>query len=150
MENYKSMVLQKINQYNLPEELLAIPIVESGYQNLTQKQSAGFGAGLWQFIPSTARVFGLRVDNQVDQRLNEEMLTDVGMRYLGSNFLRFKDWQLAALAYNAGESAVQSWIEKAGTRNAWSLIRQGYENDQDYLARVMAAILILRNPEMVD
>lgn len=150
MENYRSMIEGKIVQYGHPMELIAIPIVESGYQNLAQSQHKGWGAGLWMFIESTARVYGLRVDESVDERMNTEILTDAAMRYLGSNNLRFKDWQLAVLAYNIGESRVQAAIEKTGSKNPWVIIEKGYQNDQNYLAKVIAAMLIYKNPEILN
>ncbi len=149
MENYRSVIESKIHDYGTPVELMAIPIIESGYQNLPDKNKVGWGAGLWMFISSTARAYGLQVDDQVDERLNVTVLTDAAMRYLQSNYLRFKDWQLAILAYNVGEESLQKAIDKTGSKDAWTLIRQGNENDRDYLARVMAAILIMKNPDSV-
>lgn len=149
MENYRTVIESKIGQYGTPSELMAIPIIESGYQNLPDSNKFGWGAGLWMFIAPTARAYGLKVDTNVDERMNVELLTDAAMRYLQSNFLRFKDWQLAILAYNVGENEVQKAIDKNGSKDAWTLIRRGYENDRDYLPRVMAAILIMKNPDSV-
>lgn len=153
MQNYKSTVVSIVNKYQAPLELMAIPIVESGYQNLGQGDEGGSAqkaAGLWQFIPSTARNYGLRVENKIDERLNIELNTDAAIRYLTSNFMRFKDWQLAALAYNMGEESVQNAINKTNSRDVWFLIRHGYEGDKNYLPKLMAAILIMQNPESVE
>lgn len=149
MENYRSAIDGKIQEYNVPEELIAIPIIESGYQNLEERNQHGWGAGLWMFIKSTARVYGLKINDQIDQRLNVDLETDAAMRYLKSNYLRFKDWHLAILAYNVGENSVRQAMDKTGYQDAWSLIRNGYENDRDYLPKVMAAILIKNNPESI-
>lgn len=150
LENYRSMVEGEIQNYQAPIELMAMPIIESGYKNVPQAASGGLGAGIWQFIPRTARVFGLRVDSQVDERLNERKLTQAAMRYLLSNHLRFDSWELSILAFNIGESRVQEGIDTLGSRDAWTLIRNGYEGDSRYLAKVMAAILILNHPEVLD
>lgn len=150
MENYLNIVESKIKEYQVPSELMAIPIVESGYQNLEQKDHQGWGAGLWMFIVSTAKTYGLRVDDNIDERLNVDLLTDAAMRYLKSNQLRFKDWTLSILAYNIGEQNVQNGINKAQSRDAWKIIRMGFENDRDYLPRVMAAIIIMKNPESLE
>jgi membrane-bound lytic murein transglycosylase D len=107
-------------------------------------------AGIWQFIPQTARNYGLRVDAQKDERLDMALLTDAAMRYLQANNLRFKDWQLALMAYNMGENAVQKAMVDLDTRDAWTLIRNGREGDKDYLAKFMAAVLIMRNPDSVE
>lgn len=149
MESYRSLVSKKIEQYHMPSELMAVPTVESGYQNLPQSQNNSWGAGLWMFIKSTARNYGLRVDPVVDERMDPEILTDAAMRYISANYSRFKDFQLAMLAYNIGENKVQEGIDKLGSRDAWHLIRNGYEGDK-YLARLMAAILIMNNPDSVN
>lgn len=150
METYKEMVSDKLSEYGTPMELMAIPLVESGYQNLSPSYNKVKAAGLWQFIASTARIYGLRVDDQVDERMQPELLTDAAMRYLLSNRLRFKDWQLSILAFNIGESAVQKGIDQVGSKNAWDLIENGIENDRDYLPKVMAAIIIMKNPGLVN
>lgn len=150
MEIYRKLIETKIKNYQVPTELMAVPLVESGYQNLEQGEKQSWGAGLWMFIASTARVFGLRVDDKVDERLNPEILTEAAIRYLKSDQLKFNDWLLALMSYNMGDKRVFEAIQKTGSRDAWTLIRNGYENDKDYLARVMAAILIMRNPETVN
>jgi membrane-bound lytic murein transglycosylase D len=152
MEAYKPVILEAARKYGVPADLLAVPIVESGYRNLTASESSTSmrAAGLWQFIPSTARNYGLRVNERRDERLDVPLSTDAAMRYLLSNYLRFGDWNLSMLAYNMGEGSVQKGIFEHGTRDAWMLIRGGVEGDKDYLARVVAAMLILKNPESVE
>ena len=149
MENYRTLVGSKIKAYQVPIELMAIPIIESGYRNFHQSQHKGWGAGIWMFIASTARTYGLRVDEQTDERLNETLLTDVAMRYLKSNELRFQDWLLSIMAYNMGEVKLEKAMRETGSRDAWQIVRAGYENDKTYLAKIMAAILIMKNPESV-
>lgn len=148
METYRALVMKKLLEYQLPEELVAVPIIESGYQNLPQSENKSWGAGLWMFIESTARNYGLRVDTTIDERLYPEILTDAAMRYISSNYYRFKDFQLALMAYNIGENKLQEGISKFGNRDAWFLTRNGYSGER-YLARLMAAILIMKNPDSV-
>lgn len=151
MENHKDLVASAIKKYRVPGEIMAIPIAESGYQNLPQNANpVAAGAGLWQFIPSTAKNYGLLVDEQKDERLDVVAETDAAMRYLLSNYLLLKDWSLAILGYNMGERAVLKAIESTGTRDAWKLIEHGHEGDKDYLAKVMASIIIMNNPESVN
>ena len=102
------------------------------------------------FLAQTARNYGLRVDEQVDERLNAELLTGAAVRYLKGGNLRFNDWLLSVLGYNIGDNKVLAGIEATGSRDAWVLARKGYENDKDYLAKLMAAILIMRNPDSVE
>jgi hypothetical protein len=152
MQSYKAVIGGQLQKYHMPTEIMAVPIIESGYQNLTQVESntSMKAAGLWQFIPQTARNFGLRVDDEKDERLDVNLSTDAALRYLQSNQVRFKDWSLAALAYNMGENAVQKGITATGSKDAWVLIRNGYEGDKDYLPKLVATILILQNPETVE
>lgn len=151
MESYRDLVTQKLNEYRVPLELMAVPIVESGYQNLSQKKNQKTkAAGLWQFIAPTARVYGLRVSEQADDRLSADLLTDAAARYLLSNHLRFKDWRLSLMAYNLGEQALQRAIIKNGTKDPWELIENGAENDRDYLPKVIAAIVVMKNPSLVN
>jgi membrane-bound lytic murein transglycosylase D len=150
MENERPAIEQAMKAYGVPRELLAMPIIESGYQNLAQVDgSKARAAGLWQFIPRTAQVFGLRVDSSFDERLDVPKLTDAAMRLLVSNKMRFQDWLLSVSAYNAGEERVQEGIDKTGSRDAWTLVGRGFEGDHDYLAKLMAAILIMNSPESV-
>jgi hypothetical protein len=148
MESYRLLLNTKFEQYQAPLELLGVGFAESGYENLPQARDKS--AGVWMFIESTARHFGMRVDEQVDERLDVEKETDAAMRYLMANRVRFGDWQLAILAYNMGENSLQRAIDQVGSHKAWDLIRAGYEGDRAYLAKVMAAILILANPEIAD
>jgi membrane-bound lytic murein transglycosylase D len=150
MESYRKGIEAKLEQYDVPEEFIAIPLVESGYQNLGKSDNQ-LGVGIWMFIPSTAKYYGLKVDDKVDERMDVDLLTDAAMRYLLACKLRFSDWQLAVLAYNIGEAKVQEAIEKTGSRDVWDIIRAGgYENDKDYFSKVMAAIIIMKNPDSVD
>jgi membrane-bound lytic murein transglycosylase D len=151
MQNHKAVVSEHLLKYGVPEEIMAVPLIESGYQNLAESEGhpSTKAAGIWQFIPSTARNYGLKVDSEKDERLDIALLTDAAMRYLQSNNLRFKDWHLSALSYNMGETAVQKGMVALGTRDAWTLIRNGYEGDKDYLPKLMAAILIMNNPASV-
>jgi soluble lytic murein transglycosylase-like protein len=139
---------QAIREHHVPEELLAVALVESGFVNLPEKANPGqHGAGVWQFIPGTARVFGMRVSDKADDRLDIARETDAALRYLAANQLRYGDWRLSLMAYNMGERALDAAILRAGTRDPWRLVRLGYENDADYLAKVMAAVLILKDHE---
>jgi membrane-bound lytic murein transglycosylase D len=150
MELHQTMVSAVAEKYGVPVEFAALPIVESGYRNLPQKDNDTWGAGLWQFIPETARKFGLRVDRQIDERLDVDKATDAAMRLLVANQVRFNSWELSLLAYNIGADKVREAIERTGSRDVWTLIEAGAENDRAYVARVMAAILIMENPAFVD
>jgi membrane-bound lytic murein transglycosylase D len=145
---FADILKEKSKAYGTPDELNAIPIVESGFINRTSTGRIK-AAGLWMFIPGTARRYGMIVNKTVDERLNVEKETDAAQRYLLANHVLFKDWHLSLLAYNIGEGAVQKGIKKFNTRNAWELVANGVEGDKNYLPSVMAAMIIMRNPELL-
>jgi len=149
METYRSTISIYMQKYAIPAEIMAVPIVESGYKNLAPGENGQHGAGIWSIIPSTGHNFGLRVGKNHEERLEIGPSTDAAMRLLQMNNLRFKDWYLSTLAYNMGEGGVQKGIDATGSRDVWTLIRNGYEGDKDYLPKVIAAILIMKNPETV-
>lgn len=148
LEALRPRIEAKLALNSAPAELIAVGLIESGYRNLPPSANKVTGAaGIWQFIASTARVFGMRVDSQVDERLDIDVETDAAFRYLVANKARFNDWLLAVMAYNMGERALEKAIVKSGTRDAWELVDRGFENDSDYLPKFMAAVLILKNPQ---
>lgn len=152
MELYRGMIASKIKAYNVPSELMAIPLIESCYKNLPDPNRQGVGAGLWMFIASTARHFGMRVDEIVDERLHEEKETEAAMRYLLGNKLLFDDWELSIIAYNAGERKVRDEMDRLGTRDAWELVSKGNfsRETRDYLPKLNAAILVMNSPHLVE
>jgi membrane-bound lytic murein transglycosylase D len=147
-EAQRVAVTEALARHGVPTALAAVPLIESGYQNLDQSHNRLSGAGIWQFIPVTARALGLRVDEQVDERLDPLKLSDAAGRMLRADHLRFADWQLALVAFNIGARGLQEGIDATGTRDPWALARAGYAGE-NYLARVHAAVLIAANPEAV-
>jgi membrane-bound lytic murein transglycosylase D len=96
---YRTLVESTLRKHALPLELAALPLLESGYLN--QARSRTGAAGLWQFMPGTARQF-MRVDSRVDQRLNPSIATRSAARLLERNYAKLNSWPLAVLAYNHG------------------------------------------------
>ena len=150
MNNYSSLLSDALSKYSLPSELRAIALVESGYQNLPKEVNPVRAAGLWQFIQGTAIRYNLRVDEQIDERLNVVKSTSAAFRYLSALNLRFEDWGLAVLGYNTGEGNIEKGIRETGSRDPWVLIEEGFTNDPNYLSSVMAAILIMNNPSTLN
>jgi membrane-bound lytic murein transglycosylase D len=149
MEQYKPLIAAEIERNGLPAELIAVPLVESGYRNLPADEFPRHGAGLWMFIEPTAKRFGLEVSDTKDERLDVPSETAAALRMLSSLYQRFDDWSLALLAYNIGHARIEQGIRETGSHDAWELIRRGYENDPDYLSRSVAVMLILKNPDVL-
>lgn len=150
MERWRPMVEGKMRDYGVPRALLAVPLVESGWQNL-EAHPPYYGAGLWQFIKRTARAYGLRVDDDgtVDERVHDPVkATDAAMRLLVANRLRFRSWALSLVAYNGGEGATQNAIDQVG-EDPWKVVEAGAESEKGYLAKVYAAALILADPDLL-
>jgi hypothetical protein len=150
MDSYKAFLSEQIKRRRLPSELIAVPLVESGYRNLPAGKDPRHGAGLWMFIESTARQFRLEVTKSSDERLNVSAETEAALELLSGLHLHFNDWALALLAYNAGRARVEQGMRETGARDAWHLAQRGYENDPNYLPRVMAVVLIIMNPAVLD
>jgi membrane-bound lytic murein transglycosylase D len=138
----------------LPEGLLAVAMVESAVSNLSETSSEPSmapgmrGAGVWMFIPETARRYGLKVDAKRDERLDVARETEAAAALFQALHARYGDWRLVLAAYNQGEGVVDRVLAESGTRDVSELTRQGKLNR--YSSTVQAATLLLRNPHLLD
>jgi hypothetical protein len=138
----------------LPEGLIAVAIIESGVTNSTETSTnpslaPGMrGAGVWMFIPETARRYGLEVSASKDERLDVARETQAAAALLSDLHARYGDWRLALAAYNQGDKKVDRALAEGGSRDVTALIAAGLLND--YTATVQAGLLILRNPHLLD
>jgi membrane-bound lytic murein transglycosylase D len=136
-----SAVHAALSAEGLPLELDAIPLVETGYENIDGGKN---GAGLWQFIRATATHFGLRVTDAVDERMNPRLETAAAARYLRELHDELDDWPLVLAAYSQGITHLRAVMRREKTRDVWTLIRRGAIGV--YAARVMAAALLVQDP----
>ncbi|HEX9392492.1 MAG TPA: LysM peptidoglycan-binding domain-containing protein [Usitatibacteraceae bacterium] len=101
---YMYHIVEEVERRNLPTEIVLLPIIESAFN--PQAYSRANASGMWQFIPSTGRNFGLKQDWQYDHRRDILMSTDAALDYLEKLHGMFNSWELAFAAYNCGEGCV--------------------------------------------
>ena len=154
MPDYRAAIEQRLAENGMPASLVAVALIESGFRNDAGLPSeptlspAMRGAGIWMFVPETARRYGLSVQPSrgLDERLDVAKETDAAIAYLGHLHRQFGDWHLALAAYNQGEHQVARAIDETAVRDPFALAKQGRLND--YLATVMAGVVILANPDI--
>jgi membrane-bound lytic murein transglycosylase D len=134
-----------IEKYNLPTELLYLPVIESGYRN--KDWGDRLGGGIWALMPKTAQIYGLVVTEVQDDRLDIEKATSAALRYLRYQNKKFKDWRLAIRAYNEGPGKVAKRIKEHGTRDAWA-IETAAPSKAEYLQNFFAVTIIGEAPEL--
>jgi membrane-bound lytic murein transglycosylase D len=134
-------------EHGLPEDLVFVALIESGFNPYAYSRARAVGA--WQFIKGTGRLYGLRVDNWLDERRDPIKSTDAAARYLKDLYDRFGSWPLAMAGYNAGEGKIGRALIKAKTDDFWDLrsTRHIRRETKGYVPKFMAATIIAKNPE---
>src|SRR6266550_155748 len=143
---YLAMIREVFRNQGLPTDLAFTAMIESGFN---PRAVSRVGAkGLWQFMASTARRYGLRVDRWVDERLDPEKSTVAAARYLNDLYVRYGSWELAQAAYNAGEVKIDKAIRGTGSTDFWDLSRSKYlkRETKDFVPAIQAAMVIGRDP----
>ncbi len=143
---YRILVQDILEENGVPAELYYLGMIESGYAS--KARSNARAVGIWQFIAPTARRYGLRVDKEVDERLDVLRSTRAAARYLKDLKLEFGSWYMAMAAYNCGEGRVRSAIRHQRTRDFWTLAHRHAlpAETADYVPKFQAAMRIARNP----
>lgn len=152
MQKYKSMILTELKTESMPEDLLALPLVVSGYQVLTAERNLQQTAGIWQMPPSIARHYGLTAEIIRDDRLNPQNDTAAAVKYLADLNKQFQDWNLTLIAYKLGQNETSDLINKVGSKDPWVLVRSPKSPDKlrQYFPYLQAMIVILNDPEILD
>ena len=143
---YLTMIRDVFRTQGLPEDLAFVAMVESGFN---PRAVSRVGAkGLWQFMAPTARRYGLRVDQWVDDRLDPVKSTHAAAAHMRDLYRQFGSWALVKAAYNAGEVKVVRAIQGTGTTDFWALARSRYlrQETKDFVPAIHAATLIGRDP----
>jgi len=149
-ENYLFFVLEEVEKRNMPSEIALLPIVESAYHPFAY--SHGRAAGIWQFIPSTGRRYGMKQNWWYDGRRDIYASTVGALNYLNDLQRRFNgDWLLALAAYNSGEGTVRSAMRKSrrhgrGT-DFWSIRRYLPKETRGYVPKLLAISAVVADPE---
>ncbi|MBT3217447.1 MAG: transglycosylase SLT domain-containing protein, partial [Proteobacteria bacterium] len=116
---YRPMMYAELEKKGLPKDLVYLSMIESGYN--AHAYSHAHAAGLWQFIPSTARLYKLRVDWWVDDRRDPGDATRAGTDFLAELHQMFDDWYLAFAGYNGGPGRVRRAVANSGSRDFWTI-----------------------------
>ncbi len=150
LQRYRPTVEHILEGEGVPKSLVAVVLVESGAQLLAASPKQA--RGLWQFIPATARQYGLTVTASLDERFQVEQSTRAAGHYLRDLYKRFGDWSLALAGYNAGAEAVQRALQRghATTFPEISAARLLPEETRKYVPAVLSAIELLGAGGLVD
>jgi membrane-bound lytic murein transglycosylase D len=148
---YSGMIRGKLRERGMPEDLLYLAMIESGFSpRATSRVSA---SGIWQFMGPTAQDYGLRIDEWVDERRDPIKATDAALDYLEQLHGRFGSWYLAAAAYNAGPSRVARLVrrhhgDRWGDEGVyWEILDQLPRETREYVPKLIAATLLASEAE---
>jgi membrane-bound lytic murein transglycosylase D len=143
---YRDMFEQALVRQGLPKDLFYVAMVESGFDSGARSR-VGAG-GIWQFMPSAARAYGLEVSYWIDGRRDPERSVEAAARYLKDLYVRFGSWYLVFAAYNAGYGAVLRSITSYNTNDYWELIRHESGLPWEsclYVPKILAAAVVGNN-----
>lgn len=138
---YFSLIDNILSQYGLPRELKYLAVIES---NLQAGATSWVGArGPWQFMPYTAKEYGLSVNSYLDERTDYFKSTHAAAKYLLYLYKDLKDWLLVIAAYNGGPGRVYSAIQKSGSRNFWELQYYLPQESRNHVKKFIATHFIM-------
>ncbi|HEY7217318.1 MAG TPA: transglycosylase SLT domain-containing protein [Candidatus Binatia bacterium] len=144
---YMPMIAKVLSQEGLPEELGYLALLESEFVVKTTSRTGA--VGLWQFVASTAVMYGLRIDNWVDERRDPVKSTRAAAAYLKDLHGRYGRWYLATAAYNAGPGTIDRALQQSGAKDFWSLKAKAQlsEETRDFVPKFVAIALIAMDPK---
>jgi len=140
---YLYHIAEEVEKRGMPMEIALLPMIESAFNPMAQ--SPRKASGIWQFIPSTGRVFGLDQNAWYDGRRDILQATQAALDYLEMLYGMFGDWELALAAYNCGEGCVQR-AQRRSTAQSYADLRLPAET-RNYVPRLIAVRNIIQNPE---
>jgi membrane-bound lytic murein transglycosylase D len=144
---YRKLIEKSLAEVDLPKGLAYLPVIESGYTPTMTSRSGAHG--IWQFMPDTAREYGLRVDWWVDERADPERSTKAAAQYLKDLYREFNDWSLTLAAYNAGPGRIRRALAENNTSSFWDLVDGGAlsKETRGYVPTFFATLIIASDPQ---
>lgn len=143
---YMKLARKIFIEEGVPVDITWLGQVESAWKPRAVSWAAA--SGLWQFIPSTGRMYGLRQTAYIDERNSFEQATRASARHLKDLAKRYNgNWELAMAAYNTGAGNIDRAISRAGTANFWMIYPYIAQETRNYVPNILAVILIAKNPE---
>jgi membrane-bound lytic murein transglycosylase D len=144
-EALRPRIEQILKENEVPPELYYLAMIESGF--VSHARSRARAVGVWQFMPGTAKNYGLTVNRMVDERRNWIKATEAAASYLKDLNNVFGSWYLALAAYNAGEARIVRSIMKGKTRDFWALAEAGLlpKETLNYVPKFLAAQIVGKN-----
>jgi membrane-bound lytic murein transglycosylase D len=140
---YFKLIEHIFRQYGLPPELKYLAVIES-HLKTTATSHAG-AAGPWQFMPETARRYGLQVTRNLDERRDFFRSTHAAAKFLLKLFREFNDWLLVIAAYNGGEGRVYQAMKKSDNPNFWNLQHYLPEESRNHVKKFIATHYLMEN-----
>jgi membrane-bound lytic murein transglycosylase D len=146
-ERYIPFMRNLLRENGLPEDLVYMALIESGFNPNAYSRSKA--SGPWQFIYLTGKRYGLKANWWVDERRDPEKSTIAAAKYLKDLYDLFECWYLAAAGYNAGEGKIVNAMKRYRTEDFWELTKYRYlkRETKDYVPQMIAAALIAKDPE---
>jgi membrane-bound lytic murein transglycosylase D len=146
-EKYIPFMRNLLKENGLPEDLVYLALIESGFNPYAYSRSKA--SGPWQFIYLTGIRYGLRSDWWIDERRDPEKSTIAAAKYLKDLYDMFECWYLAAAGYNAGEKKIAAAMKRYRTEDFWELTKYQYlkRETKDYVPQMIAAALIAKDTE---
>ena len=143
---YDEMIRRTLKEEGVPQDLLYLAQAESGFHPLAVSRVGA--RGIWQFMASRARGYGLQRDWWVDDRQDPEKSTRAAARHLKDLYQQFGDWYLAMAAYNSGPGTVQSAVKRTGYADFWELYRRNVlpKETRNYVPIIVAVTIMAKNP----
>jgi membrane-bound lytic murein transglycosylase D len=143
---YKNVIDKALAEQKLPKGLAYLPVIESAYMPTLTSRAGAYG--IWQFMPDTAREYGMRVDWWVDERADPVESTKAAAAYLRDLHRMFDDWPLALAAYNCGPGRVRRTLAETGATTFWELLEQSAlpKETRGYVPTFFATLLIATDP----